>query len=260
MEGSLTNQYDDWANLYDLIHSNHTADVPFYVQLAKERGGSILEAACGTGRVTIPIGEAGIDILGFDNSVQMLQSARRNLSRAGIATGRVSFEEADMRDFQLGKTFNLALVPFNSFLVLLSIAEQRQALECIRRHLSPGGTLALDIFVPDVHRLAQEDAYLRHKEYVTDPESGRRFAIWEQSTYDNHNQIIQGHLILEEISPDGKVTEKFYRDMEIRYVYRYEMQHLLEASGFEVEDLFGNFEGDDYNEDSTTMVWLAKKA
>ena len=255
----MTTNYDEWADLYDPLHSNRTADIPFYVKLAQSAGSPVLEPTCGTGRVTIPVARTGVDIVGLDLSPRMLQVARKNLKAAGELPGRVTFKQGDMRDFRLDQQFNLAFIPFNSFLLLLSLADQRQALERIHRHLAPGGRLALDVFVPDLHRLVQEDAYLRHRGDVTDPATGRRFVLWEQSNYDNHHQVIRSRNIFEELDQEGTVVQRLYRDLELRYVYRYEMQHLLEVSGFEVEELYGDFEGGDFDEESTAMVWVARK-
>ena len=253
----MSTPFDDWADIYDPVHSNRTADILFYVDLAKSTGGSVLELACGTGRVAIPIARAGVDIVGMDLSPAMLRTARRNLKAAGELPGTLTLKRGDMRDFRLGQRFSLVTIPFNTFLLLLSVAEQRQALESIHRHLEPGGRLALDIFVPNLERLVREDASLYHQGDVTDPASGRRFVLWDQTTYDNHHQMLHARIIIEELDQRGRVIQKLHRIWQMRYVYRYEMQHLLEVCGFQVEELYGDFQEGEFDTDSTQMVWVA---
>lgn len=254
----MTTPFDAWANIYDAVHSHRTADVRFYVESAQATGGTVLELGCGTGRIAIPIARARVDVVGLDSSPGMLREARRNLKEAGPLPGTIAFRRGDMRRFRLPQAFTLAIIPFNSFLHLLSVADQRHALECIRHHLAPGGLLALDIFVPDLHRLAREEAQLYAQGHVTDTASGRRFALWEQGSYDHLHQVIQVRTIIEELDATGTVVQRLYRDHQTRYVHRYEMQHLLELSGFQVEALYGDFDGGDFDAESETMVWVAR--
>ncbi len=255
----MANPFDAWSDIYTAVHSHRTADVLFYVDLAQEAGSTVLELGCGTGRIAIPIARAGIDVVGLDSSPGMLREARRNLREAGPLPGKVTFRRGDMRSFRLPQRCTLAIIPFNTFLHLLSVADQRQALQSIRRHLAPGGRLALDVFVPDLHRPAREEAQLYSQGHVTDPASGRRFALWDQGSYDHLHQVIQVRTIIEELDATGKVVQRLYRDHQTRYVHRYEMQHLLELSGFEVEELYGDFDGGDFDADSEQMVWVARR-
>jgi len=122
-------------------------DVPFYVELAREAaltGQAVLELGCGTGRVTIPIAQAGVEVVGLDNAPAMLNVARRKATTAGVD---VRWVAADMRSFKLEQRFGLVIVPFRSFLHLLTDADQRACLERIHEHLLPGGRLALNFFV-----------------------------------------------------------------------------------------------------------------
>ena len=123
-------------------------DVPFYVELAKEtaaHGQAVLELGCGTGRVTIPIAQAGVEVVGLDNAPAMLDVARRKA--AGAGAGGVRWVTADMRSFRLEQRFGLVIIPFRSFLHLLTDADQLACLSRVHEHLLPGGRLALNFFV-----------------------------------------------------------------------------------------------------------------
>ena len=82
--------------------------------------------------------------------------------------------------------------------------------------------------------------------------------VWHQSAYDNHNQIIDARVIVDELGADGVVGRRFYRDFQLRYSHRWEIRHLLEVCGFEIVDLFGDFERSPFDETSTEMVWVAR--
>jgi len=122
-------------------------DIPFYVELAKQaaaNGEAVLELGCGTGRVTIPIAQAGVEIVGLDNAPAMLDVARRKAAAAGVD---VRWVTADMRSFRLEQRFGLVIIPFRSFLHLLTDADQLACLARVHEHLLPGGRLALNFFV-----------------------------------------------------------------------------------------------------------------
>ena len=122
-------------------------DVPFYVELARqaaEQGHAVLELGCGTGRVTIPIAQAGVEVVGIDNARAMLDVARRKAAAAGLD---IRWLTADMAAFRLDQRFGLVIVPFRSFLHLLTEADQLACLSCVHEHLLPGGRFALNFFV-----------------------------------------------------------------------------------------------------------------
>ena len=253
----MPSSFDQWAEVYDSVYSYVTADIPFYIDEARGAGGSVLELGCGTGRVAIPIAQAGIEIVGLDSSPAMLEVARRKAEEAPGARG-LRLVEADMRDFSLDEVFGLVVIPFRGFLSLLSVEDQMRTLANVRAHLAPGGKLAFNIFVPDLNMLVQEGDVAYHLRDVTDSDTGRRLVVWHQSAYDNHNQIISARVIVDELGVDGVVGRRFYRDFQLRYSHRWEIRHLLEVSGFEIVDLFGDFERSPFDETSTEMVWVAR--
>ena len=106
--------------------------------------------------------------------------------------------------------------------------------------------------------LLQEGDTLYHLRDVTDPESGATHVLWQQSSFDIHNQIISTRLIVEELDAGREMVRRIYRDFQLRYAYRWEMHHLLTTSGFEVVELYGDFDRSPFDEGSTEMVWLAR--
>lgn len=246
--------YDAWAEIYDAVFSYVVEDIPFYVAEAATAR-SVLELGCGAGRIAIPIAQSGIDIVGIDSSRAMLTRAQRKATAA--AADRFTPIHADMRDFTLARKFDLIIIPFRGFLSLLSAEDQIRALNAIKLHLSPGGRLILDIFVPDVNMLAQEGDIPYHFRDVTDPASGARLVIWNQASYDPYCQIMSIRTTIEELDDFGEVRRKLYRDFALRYIFRWEMQHLLRACGYRILNLYGDFDRSEFAPHSVEMIWIA---
>ena len=251
--------YDAWADVYDSVYSYVRDDIPFYVEEALAAGGPVLELGCGTGRVTIPIAAAGVDITGVDSSPAMLDVARRKVP-ALPKDARPALVEGDMRALDLnGRQFQLVIIPFRGFLALMTVEDQMSALSGISSHLAPGGKLVFDVFVPDLDMLVQEGDTPYHLRDVVDPDTGRRLVLWHQSAYDNHAQVIDARIIVEELDETGTVERRYYRDFQLRYAHRWELHHLLTASGYTVDDLYGDFERTPFDEDGADMVWVATR-
>ena len=233
--------YDKWADIYDLVYSYVREDIPFYVEEALRSKGPVIELGCGTGRVAIPIAEAGVGITGLDFSEAMLEVAR---SKAGRLQGNDSL-------------LTLASIPFRGFLSLLTVEDQVKTLLNIRRHLASDGRLILNFFVPDIDTLTQEGDVPYHLRDVTDPDTGARLVLWNQTSCDAHNQVLSTRIIIESLDHDGAVSKRIYRDLQLRYIYRWEMHHLLKICGYEVLDLYGDFDRSPFDETSGEMVWVA---
>lgn len=250
--------YDGWADVYDSIYAYVREDIPFYVQEAVRSGGPVLELGCGTGRVTLPIAQSGIDIVGLDNSEGMLARARDKAALLEDGHGNMDLCMGDMRKFSLDRTFSLIIIPFRGFLSLLSVEDQVRCLTTARKHLEPDGRLIFNIFVPDPQMLVEDEDAAFHLRDVTDPDTGRTSVVWQQTRVDSFNQVLSVRLIVDEIDQEGAVGKRFYRDYQIRYAHRIEILHLLERCGFEVVDLYGDFDYSPFDEDSGEMVWVAK--
>ena len=139
--------FDEWADLYDSVYSYVVDDIPFYVQEARGAAGRVLELGCGTGRIALPIAQAGVDIVGLDFSAAMLAEARRKMLGAQPLCGSLTLVEGDMRDFYMSGEaaqdgpFSLVIIPFRGFLSLLTVGDEVRTLMNIKRHLGPGGKL-----------------------------------------------------------------------------------------------------------------------
>ena len=133
-------EYDLYAATYDAQFRERLDDVPFYVEEAKRAEPPVLELACGTGRVLIPVAKAGVQVYGLDSSAAMLDVCRRKVAKlAEDLQARITLSEADMRDFSFDERFGLIYCPFRAFLHLMTPEDQITALRRIHDHLRKGG-------------------------------------------------------------------------------------------------------------------------
>ena len=257
MPSRQSHPFDDWADIYDRVYARLVHDVPFYVQHGLACGGSVLELGCGTGRVSLAMAQAGVPVVGIDISPRMVETARRK-ARALRLGRQASFRQADMRTVRLRQRFSLAAMPFRSFQSLLRADEQRQTLVNIKAHLVPGGKLAFDVFAPDIHMLADTSPELFHLQDVPQPDTGHKLVVWGKNRFDHVDQTNDVQLVIEEMGRQGGVLRRLHREFTVRYTFRYEMEHLLEACGFAVEAVYGDFDGGPVTADSDDLVWVAR--
>lgn len=249
---SLAGGYEEYAfiaDLYDYVVPYRTRpDIDFFVEAAQAAGGPVLEVGCGTGRVLIPTARAGVDITGLDLSPHMLQVCQNRLRTEPEAVrSRVQLVQADMRHFDLTQTFALVTLPFRPFQHLTTVEDQLSCLEAIRRHLAEGGRLILDLFNPSLEALVRDNL---GQEFGDEPEftspDGRRVVRRHRIvSRDYADQINQTELVYYITHPDGR-KQRLVHAFPMRYLFRFEAEHLLARCGFEVEKVYAGFDKSPY--------------
>jgi SAM-dependent methyltransferase len=236
-------------DFYDAIN-DFDSDLPFWLDECRRAGGPVLELGCGTGRLTVPLAKEGIPILGADLSETMLEGLKRRAEREGVPARSA---RVDMRDFSLNETFELIFVPFNSFQCLYSIAEAEAAMACIRSHLAPSGRFILDVFNPSIELIVDRSRAGERHDPVEIP--GRGKAEWlERVHYDAAAQV--NRVTWTFTFPDG--TEEVQR-LDMRCFYPLELEVLLKASGFTIEERFGNFGREEFKSDSPKQILICRR-
>jgi len=254
------NSYSNSAHLYDLDDRGVTKDdIPFYLEYAaKTSGGDILELACGTGRVTIPLAKAGNNVWGIDLSENMLGQMKNklNMSSQEIAK-RVHISKMDMCSFVLHKKFSLIIIPFRAFQALTSLDQQNKCLTSIYRHLTDGGILILDVFKPK-GQLDESWIYPEITQWeVFDPKTGYRIRKNHRGqAIDIERQIIYPEFIYHIVKPDGE--EIIREQLELKYYYYDQIKDLLETQGFEIMQEFGYYDKRPITE-GPEMVFVCKR-
>ncbi|KKX53438.1 class I SAM-dependent methyltransferase [Brevibacillus borstelensis] len=245
-----------WADYYDLTQRGMAGDVEFYLDMARHAGGEVLDLACGTGRTSIPMAEAGLSVTGLDLSSEMLARAQEKAEKHGVAD-RLRLIQGDMRSFDLQKTFSLIMIPFRSFLHLLYIQEQMKALACIRKHLAPGGKLVFNVFVPKISHLYEESEKMSLRGTFR-LETGEEVAMWDYTRYDHFQQLSEVTRTYERTSPDGVVTERVVGRFTLRYIFPAELHHLLRLNGFKVTQRYGSFDKKPFDSSSSELIVVAE--
>lgn len=240
--------------LYDHIPSyNLRRDIDFYVDLCRQAG-EALELGCGTGRVLIAAADAGCAVTGLDSSQYMLARCRAKADGlCKLVRNRITLVQADMANFQLARNFKLAVVPFRPIQHLATTREQLSFLRCVHQHLQPGGRLVFDVFNPNLALLA---APISPDEIEDTPEltlpDGRRlrrsFRMLQKRYAD---QCTDCELIY---YLDGR---RIVQPLTMRYFFRFELEHLLARSGFEVTALYGDFDATPFAGSSPEMIFIA---
>jgi ubiquinone/menaquinone biosynthesis C-methylase UbiE len=249
--------YDIYAPFYDLDYGDMEADLVMIEQFAARCGSPILELACGTGRVLLPLARQGYEVTGVDVSAAMLDVARRKVAAEGLVD-RITLIEGEMQELDLEGRFNLAFVAANSFMHLLTTDDQLAALSRIRGHLNPGGLLLLDLFNPDLGRLLDFRGQVGLEKVMTDPETGHRLMRFHTQTVDLGQQRIQVTFMVDEVDGEGGVRRTLF-PFSIRYLFRYELELLLRHAGFQLEAIYGSYDLDRFSSDSEKMIAVAQK-
>jgi SAM-dependent methyltransferase len=229
--------YDAIAELYDPWNRGVTEDVDFYVAEARKAGGSVVELGVGTGRIAVPIAQAGVRVIGVDSSARMLELCRRRAEEAGVAE-LLDLRKGDLRRPPVRERVALVTSPFRSLLHLRSDAARLQAFRAVHKLLEPGGRFVFDVFTP-----SDADVKETHDRWIE-----REPGIWEHAKWDVDNRTVE----LSVKGAPGKTT------MHLAWVSPDEWRALLERAGFEVEAFYGWFDRSPYRGDEDT-VWIARR-
>lgn len=242
-------EQDFIAEFYDFVDVDaNRGDVAFFVEEAKVARGAVLELGCGTGRVLIPTARSGVAITGLDFSPLMLKVCRDRLVQEPVEVqSRVQLVQGDIRDFAFDRPFALVTIPFRPFQHLVTVEDQLACLECIHRHLVPRGRLILDIFNPWLELIVADNC---GKEFGEEPPftlpDGRTVIRRHKFVSKDRIRQVNRHDIIYDISyPDGRV-EKLVHTFDLRYIFRYEAEHLLVRACFKVEQLYSDYDKSAY--------------
>ncbi len=226
------------------------AEVPYYMGLARQASGDVLELACGTGQLTVPIASAGLPIAGLDLSAPMLDIARE---RAAAAKVSVEHSLGDMRNFDLSRQFGLIFIARNSLLHLHSIEDYLAAFAAIHRHLAPGGVFAFDVFNVNIQRLARP-AGQRFPVMQVETELFGTISVEETHDYDAATQVNRARWY---VSAPGK-PDAWTLDLALRSIFPQELPLLLAAGGFQLTSRVGELDQRPFDSNSRSQVCLCR--
>ena len=260
LEAGTTQFYVD-VDYYDHEFKNRTQDVAWYASKYVQESGPVLEVAVGSGRIALKAVREGAHVVGIDLSKGMIEQAEKHRdSLPDPCRSKLELSVADMRDFDLGRTFDLITCPFNAFMHMYTTEDAERCLRAMRAHLAPGGVMIMDILTPDFEYLSRSPYKRFPGIRFKHPTHGGFYRYSEQSAYDPISQLNQMWLHYEREDPQCDGPESFCIQLSHRYFFPQEMRALLEHNGFRIDALFGDFEDDPLTPDAESMVWVCSGA
>ncbi|MFX1389809.1 MAG: class I SAM-dependent methyltransferase [Promethearchaeota archaeon] len=228
---------------------NRQEDVPFYLQKAIEYGEPILELACGTGRVTLPIAKEGLSITGLDLLQSMLKEAKRKSKELGL---EIEWIEADMTDLDLKKKFNLILMPGCAFNWFLELDWVEKCLSRIKKHLNPKAAFIFDAFNPNLNILTRDPSTTYINAKYEDPDGKGLVIVNESNKYDKATQI-------NEIQLSYSIADKIIENkLKLRIFFPQELDAILKYNGFKISNKYGDFDQTPFNSDSRRQIFICQ--
>jgi SAM-dependent methyltransferase len=244
--------YNDGKH-YDQLFLNEQEDFLFWISLAEKYGKSILELACGTGRITIALAKAGFKVTGIDYADGMFKEAREKSTKAGV---EVEWVKGDMRDFSIGKKFSLIFLATNALCHLLTLDDFEACMSTVRNHLAPNGRFVISLFVPRNELLINNpEERFPFSEYE-DPEGRGRIVVTESYEYEADTQIKR---IKTYHSIPGEEAE-IEGELNLRMYFPQELDALLKYNGFVIENKYGNEDRRKFDKDSEIQLIVCRMA
>ncbi len=238
--------YEDGTH-YDLMFPHNEAGIRFWIEEAISSSGNVLELACGTGAISIPMARAGCEVTGIDLSPEMLKEARRKSEAEGL---KVRWVEGDMRQFELGQKFALIILAANTICHLLDLTSIESCFRCVRQHLKMGGRFIVSVFVPS-------QALLKRK--CDDPEPFAKYAspdgdgmVVVTQTYEYEPDTQIKRIITCHKFPDRTSVE--YGSLNMRMFYPQELDALLRYNGFHIMHKWGSEHREAFGSDSGQQI------
>jgi ubiquinone/menaquinone biosynthesis C-methylase UbiE len=242
-------EFRDPAN-YDLEEGERSAPrIAFYCDLATEVGGPVLEVACGTGLVAIPVAAQGLAVTGVDLARPMLDYAQHKAQRQRLT---LRWVEADARHLNLASHFQFIYLTGNAFQAFLRREDQELLLASIKRHLAPRGIFAFETRNPSGHDLRSQDQEEYDQSYTNF--EGQRVAVSFRQRYDPLTQIM--HWTTYRRWGSGEQAHTKETRIACRFTHPQELAALLHYNGFQILRQYGNWDKEAVRADSPSLITL----
>lgn len=223
-------------------------DISFWLETVKEYGDPVLELGCGTGRISIPMAEAGFQVTGVDAFANMLDGARKK-------SDRVEWIEADIRTLNLGKTFPCIIMPYESLDLFLDLEDAEKVLAGVKQHLQADGRFIFDLrhfSLRYVEGVLQEQTPRFDRAFPYPYGEGEVTTLYVED-YDFETQVYTERMIFH--LPDGK---EIIEDFNHRIYFPKEIEAILKYNGFAIDCRFGDFDRTSFRGDSLRQIFVAK--
>ncbi len=248
-----------YAQLYDVSVPDWPGEVDFYREIIRSlpvEEAEVLEIACGTGRIALQLTGESINITGLDLSEAMLDIAREKTS----SFSNVHWVKGDMRSFDLGKKYQLVIIPGHSFQFMLSVNDQYNCLMCIQRHLVPDGLFVVHLDHQDFTWLGDLISGKCHYESEVDiihPVTKEKFRPSHRWSFEPATQTAIVRTAWDSLDTEGNSLDHWeMKPKQLHCLFRFEMEHLARRVGFNIKALYGDFFMNALTDQSDQMIWV----
>jgi SAM-dependent methyltransferase len=243
----------DFPILYHAHHNLDPEDLDFWLQLASEHSGEILELGCGTGRILIPLAQSGHRIIGLDNDRGMLTVLKDHLQGTGCSTGFIF--QADFTAYRLASRFTLILMPCNTFSALTALA-RRSVLECALLHLAPAGVFAVSLPNPRLLESLPSRSEIEAEDEFPHPLDGEPVIV--NSAWERHKNQFIVHWYYDHLLADGKVQRT---SVQVKHYLTPVQTYFdeMHAAGFTTFRKYGDYDRSPYSRRSPQLIILASR-
>jgi SAM-dependent methyltransferase len=247
------NPFDGFARLYDWEHDGYRADFDVLIGFARRFGGPVLELACGTGRLLEPLARAGFAVTGVDSSAPMLERAQLRLDHFGL---QATLVESRIEALDLEGRFRTLVIALDSFGLLLKREDQVMALQAAKRHATHDGRLIIDLANGNLRGSGEPAEELLHDLTLPDPATGRpitKFVLRRPRPADQVDELM---FFYDEQDERGYLRRSMVQ-LKLRWFTRFELELLLQSAGWQVEEVYGDYELGPFGPNSDRLLVVA---
>jgi SAM-dependent methyltransferase len=254
---TVADPYERIPELYDLEHGTYDDDLDLYRSLALGTDLPVLDLGCGSGRILVPLANAGSTITGIDSSAPMLARAKQAVAMAGVSD-RVVLQAGSMEDADqaVAGPFGLVILALNGLLHVSTAAEQRRTLASARRLLASGGRIVVDLLNPHPNFLRHMEAGVQHEGSWLRADGSRVDKFASRQIFPAAQEI-ETDLWYDVTAPDGGLR-RVATSYPMRYLHRAELELLLELAGFTGWQVYGSYDLDPYHDESDRLLAIAE--
>lgn len=240
----------DHGEIYDAVNNGFVQDIHFYIQELGAQRLRVLELACGTGRVTLPLIRAGHQVTAVDISGPMLKTFAQKIESEGLKVE--ALVEADLSKYQPEGDFDAILIPYKALQHIHRLTDLQTTLATAKDHLRPGGRLFIDVFNPDLNLLTRPADKLNYGFKYT-AQTGEVIQIFERNVYDSATQV--NAIEWNHVNSEGKTV--FSSELKMRMFFPQELRGLLHAAGFVIERDLGDYNGTPFSSASWHQILVS---
>ncbi len=239
------------ADIYD-YYVNVNFDIPFYKTLCKQYSGSVLELMCGTGRVSVPLIDEGVNLTCVDYSQQMLDVFAKKI------TGKKTMLLCqDICELDVNGKFDFIFIPFNSISEITDKEKRRQAIRRIFEHLDDHGDFLITLYNP-AYRLKSVDGNMKCIGKFDMPES-KTLIVTHYNSYDGSANLVTGTQFYEIYDIKNRLIDKRFIDISFSIIPKEEIIEMSAEAGFATKEIYGDYSFGEFNENSMFMNFLFTK-